>query len=317
MERRTFLNLTSSAIGSTAFPSFISNYYATIMNQRPHSFNFGDFKCTVFHDLDFVYQAEHYFINAAEDVREKSLKKYNQIPDKIPSPFISLLLEREDQRVLIDTGLGFMEEPVDFHGQPIKFKGQLQHQLRSHDVDPDTITHVVMTHFHPDHIGGVCDDQKQLHFPKAKHIAHREEWDYWTGETAASQPPLFGYFIDQNIRPLHDKNLQLLTGAEAEILPDITFIQVPGHTPGQFALHVASQGKDLLFISDVWLHPLHIEHLEWQTSYDLDHDLAMKSRIRMLELAYRNNMLVQSFHFPFPGLGHIDKTKDDWQWVEE
>ncbi len=282
-------------------------------NQNPYSFKIGAFKCTVFHDLDFVYQAMSCFTNVESGILAKSLHQYGQTLEKIPSPYISLLLERDDQKILVDTGLGFMKEPVKFQGRSMNFEGQLLNELSTHQVDPSSITHLMLTHFHPDHIGGVCNSSTKLHFPNAQHIAHQDEWDYWTG-AAFTGPSIFGYFIDQNIRPLHNKNLHLLKGAGAEVLPGITFIQVPGHTPGQFALHIASEGKDLLYISDVWLHPLHIKHLDWQ-SFDLDHDLAKKSRIRMLELAHKKNMLVQSFHFPFPGLGHIDKIGDSWHWL--
>jgi glyoxylase-like metal-dependent hydrolase (beta-lactamase superfamily II) len=60
---------------------------------------------------------------------------------------------------------------------------------------------------------------------------------------------------------------------------------LPIHTPGQIALHIHSENDHLLYISDAFLHPLHIEQLDWQTNYDLDHNMSKQSRIKLLEFA--------------------------------
>ncbi len=314
MHRRQFI----SSVSSTAISTYLLRIFSIpgTMIRDIHQFNIGDFTCTLFKDLLFTYQAEHYFINISEDEAEEALRPYGHATDNISSPFVALLLERRDQKILIDTGLGYMEEAIEFQGQPMKFQGDLARLLSEQGIDADAITHVVMTHFHPDHIGGVCHPDKSLAFPKAKYIAHQDEWDFWMSDKVASLPPIFNFFVEYNIHPLKDANVELLNKRETDILPGVTAIQVPGHTPGQFALRIESSGEKLLFISDTWLHPLHIEHLDWQTSYDQDHDLARKSRVQMLELAHSENMLVQSFHFPFPGLGRVEKTMSGWKWVD-
>jgi hypothetical protein len=69
-----------------------------------------------------------------------------------------------------------------------------------------------------------------------------------------------------------------------------------------------------LYISDAFLHPLHIERLDWQTNYDLDHEKAKSSRIKLLELAHKERMLINAFHFDFPGLGRVEKHNNRWTW---
>lgn len=170
---------------------------------------------------------------------------------------------------------------------------------------------------HPDHIGGVCDEHLQPIFSSANHYIHEHEWNYWYGAAGEGENPFFKSFVQQNIDPLRKERLKMIAQDEVELLPGIVTIKVPGHTPGQIAVRIESKGQKLLFISDVWIHPLHIVHTDWQTSYDLDHDFAKKSRLRMLEMAHQENMLVQSFHFEFPGLGRIDKQKKNWNWVPE
>lgn len=280
-----------------------------------HTFQVGDFNCTVFKDLLFKYQGAHYFLDVDEEVISKSIQPYGHSSDNILSPFVSLLLERDDQRILIDTGVGYRENPLEFQGNKVHFLGQLAKLLARSDVDPRTITHVILSHFHPDHIGGNCHEEGDSQFPHAQFIAHQDEWDFWTGSKAKALPPLFNLFIDEHIIPLKNGNLRLVSGMEVDILPGIHAIQIPGHTPGQIALHIESKGENLLYISDAWLHPLHIAHLDWRTIYDLDHEEARASRLNMLELAFHENMMVQSFHFDFPGLGRVDKVGQDWKWI--
>lgn len=99
-----------------------------------------------------------------------------------------------------------------------------------------------------------------------------------------------------------------------EILPGITAVKADGHTPGQIALVIYSEKENLLFISDAFLHPLHIEKLDWQTNYDLDYVKAKQSRVKLPELAYKDNMFVNAFHFNFPGLGRINKSEKNCTW---
>ncbi len=78
--------------------------------------------------------------------------------------------------------------------------------------------------------------------------------------------------------------------------------------------YIHSGKEQLLYISDAFLHPLHIERVDWQTNYDLDQQKAKLTRIKLFELAHKEGMLVNAFHFDFPGLGNIDKHKDTWIW---
>lgn len=280
-----------------------------------HKMSLGDIKCTLLYDMDFVYRGQDFFRNVDEEILVRELIECGQALERIPSPYIGLLLEYESNKILIDTGVGYMEETQEINGQQFKLEGRLQKLLRRVGVDGHDITHLILTHFHPDHIGGVYSSDGQLLYPNAKIYAHADEWEYWMGGKSSQQPSIFRYFINENIAPLKDENIYLVGMNEEEIVKGVRLIKTPGHTPGHLSVALQSQGEQLLYISDTWLHPLHIRHLDWETVYDLDQDLARKSRIFMLEEAYNNNMLVQSFHFPFPGLGHVDKVKDGWTWV--
>ncbi len=277
-------------------------------------FQVGKINCTVLRDLMFKYLAKDFFINAQQEDLERELAKYRLSPDNIPSPFIAMLLQYDEKKILIDTGIGFLEKPLLFRGTTYTFKGRLHQLLEQEKISKEDITDVIITHFHPDHIGGIFSETGKLNFPNAQFHMHEEEWNYWHTSKSDGQPDLFKYFIEKNITPLRNFNLNLFKRDFVNLFPGVTALKADGHTPGQVALDIQSDSAHLLYISDAFLHPLHIERLNWQTNYDLDHEKAKHSRIKLIELAYKNNMLVNAFHFDFPGLGRITKLKNSWGW---
>ncbi|MBT8218292.1 MAG: MBL fold metallo-hydrolase [Bacteroidia bacterium] len=279
-----------------------------------HKFTIGEFQCTIFRDTMWKYLAKDYFINADEVDLENALSRYNITPDNIPSPFISMLLQRGNEKILIDSGIGFSEEPLVFRGNEYVFKGQVNHLLAKEGINHSDITDVIISHFHPDHIGGIFSGKGNLNFPNAKFHTHQKEWDFWHSPSSENQSPLFKIFVEQNTTPLKDQNLNLINGDFQEIIPGITAVVADGHTPGQIALIIGSDKNQLIYISDAFLHPLHIERLHWQTNYDFDHQKAKQTRIKLLELANENEMMINAFHFEFPGLGNVEKVKENWKW---
>jgi glyoxylase-like metal-dependent hydrolase (beta-lactamase superfamily II) len=275
----------------------------------------GEFDCTIFRDLQFRYKAKDFFINADLVELDQSLKRYNVIAENIPSPFIAVVLQHKDRKILIDTGIGFSGKPIVFRGASHEFKGGLHRLLQQENIDTKDITDVIITHFHPDHIGGIYSENDQLSFPAARFHMHEHEWQYWHSPQSDGQPPMFKFFIERNITKLKDKNLHLIKGDFTEFLPGIMAVKADGHTPGQVALTIHSGKERLLYISDAFLHPLHMERTDWQTNYDLDHQKAKRSRIKLLELARKEEMLVNAFHFDFPGLGRVDKRSGSGAWM--
>jgi glyoxylase-like metal-dependent hydrolase (beta-lactamase superfamily II) len=282
-------------------------------NEEVIKINIGKINCTFFRDTMFNYLAKDYFINANPDELSQSLDKYNITPNNIPSPFIALLLQSDERKILIDTGIGYMEKPLVFRGKSYMFKGKLSGLLQQQGLKKEDITDVIITHFHPDHIGGIFNEQ-QLNFPNARFHLPEEEWAYWHSAKSEGQPALFRFFTEKNITSLQEGNLHLFKGDFVELVPGVTAVKAEGHTPGQIALIVHSKKEHLLYISDAFLHPLHIERLDWQTNYDWNHQKAKQSRIKLLELARKEDMLVNAFHFDFPGLGRIEKKGVNWIW---
>jgi glyoxylase-like metal-dependent hydrolase (beta-lactamase superfamily II) len=105
-----------------------------------------------------------------------------------------------------------------------------------------------------------------------------------------------------------------LINRETEIVPGITAIPAPGHTPGHIALAISSGEQQLIHMADTVLHPILMEHPEWSPSFDLLREQAAATKRRILDRAAVDRSLVLAFHFPFPGLGNVIPKGDAWQW---
>jgi glyoxylase-like metal-dependent hydrolase (beta-lactamase superfamily II) len=317
MQRRKFLKSSGALLGTLPLIRINQlNFFdrSFLMGDEVAKIKIGKINCTIFRDLMFKYLAKDFFINANKEELGQALNKYHVNPDDIPSPFIAVLLQYDDKKIFIDTGIGFLEEPMVFRGESYVFKGRVQQLLQKENIKKEDITDVIITHFHPDHIGGIFTSDGKLIFPNAQFHMHEDEWSYWHSSPSDNQPALFKYFIEKNIKPLKNLNLNLFKGEFVDLPGGITAVKADGHTPGQVALNIRSDNEHLLYISDAFLHPLHIEHLDWQTNYDWDYEKAKQSRIKLLELAYHDNMLLNAFHFNFPGMGRIDKHENNWTW---
>lgn len=317
MQRRVFLKNSTCFFGAIPFMDF--DYFNLlnppfIVEDDVFKINIGDFKCTLFRDTMYKYMAKDFFINADQEDVYQSIAKYKATPENIPSPFIPIFLNQGDKKILIDTGIGFTKNPVNIRGNEMMFDGKLHQLLTQEKIKKEEVTDIIITHLHPDHIGGIYSEEGKLNFPIARFHIHEDEWNYWHSAQSDDQPPSFKYFVERNITKLKEGNLNLIRGDFVEILPGITAVKADGHTPGQIAVVIQSEKEHVLYISDAFLHPLHIEKVDWQTNYDLDLIKAKQCRIKLLDLAYQNNMLINAFHFDFPGLGRVDKRNNNWKW---
>ncbi len=288
------------------------------MNAETFRFKLGRFECAAISDGMLNYPLESMFANVSREQIVEVLRQHNLPTEHITTPYTCLMVDTGQHKVLVDTGAGNigvlaprMFPSID-HSTTVT--GKLPGNMRALGIEPSEIDTVVITHAHPDHVGGTLDQAGALVFPNAHYFIARDEWEFWVSDAAAAQAPASMVNIArQNLAPLQERLTMI--GDGAEIVPGIRAIATPGHTPGHIALSIASDGQQALHISDVVLYPLHLEYPEWVPVFDMSPEQAAASKHRIFDRAAEEHSLVFAHHFPpFPNLGYVHKREAGWQW---
>lgn len=289
------------------------------MDAETYAFTLGQFACLSVSDGGLNYSIDTMVVNAGRDAVAEALRLRGLPTDRIYTPYTCLCVDTGDHRVMIDIGagnLGALATQV-FPGidHTTSGTGRLAGNLRAAGVEPATVDTVIITHAHPDHIGGTLDEDGSLLFGDASYVISEDEWAIWFSEDAERKTPSsFVSLARGTLSPLEERMTFVRDGDE--IVPGIRVMTTPGHTPGHITLVIRSGSETLLHISDVVLYPLLMEYPEWVPVFDLDPDEAAASKHRTLDMATDQEALLFAHHFPpFPNLGHVRKLERGWEWV--
>ncbi|WP_119271720.1 MBL fold metallo-hydrolase [Taklimakanibacter deserti] len=262
----------------------------------------GEFEITAFNDgTRAVDNPEKvYGVNQKpEDVAAAA--EANFLPkDKMLNGFTPVLVNTGKELVLFDSGNGVRGQPAT---------GRLAAEMKAAGIEPEQIDVVVITHCHPDHIGGLMNDGAPL-APKARYVIGEAEYQFWSSPDRTNGPTANAAKIVQaNVVPLKDK--MTFVKNEAEVASGIRAVEAFGHTPGHMAWHVESQGKRLLIGADFCNHyVLSLRYPKWHVSFDADKDQAVATRLKLLDMLSVDRVPFTSYHMPFPAVGFVEKGPD-------
>lgn len=225
----------------------------------------------------------------------------------------AVMVRSGDKTILIDAGLG--SDP-DLH---LPRAGQLIKRLEAAGIDLASVTDLVLTHMHMDHVGGLLVEgvKERLRKDLQIHVAAAEV-KFWESPdfSRVAMPPGFPDALRATAKQfVKEYGAQLRQFDEKhEIAPGVVVRRTGGHTPGHSVVRVASGGDALTFAGDA-VFAVGFEHPEWHNGFEHDPEEAARVRLRLLrELAESGELLVAT-HMPFPSVGHVAVAGDAFRWV--
>ena len=224
----------------------------------------------------------------------------------LPLDVNSFLIRHRGKLILSDAGTGQALQPVQ------KNLGKLPGNLRAIGVDPAAIDIIMLTHLHSDHSMGLLDEQGKPVFAKAELMIHEVEAAFWLDRTLQPNDPerIVGNSNKQRAvtAPYRDRIRRIKDG---EVLPGITAMMRPGHTPGHTNWLIQSGGERLLIWGDiVHLAAVQLARPEARLIYDVDSDMAAATRQKVLDWAADERLTVAGAHLGFPGYGIVKRSGD-------
>ncbi|HGG05632.1 MAG TPA: MBL fold metallo-hydrolase, partial [Aliiroseovarius sp.] len=247
--RRDILRL-AAAMPAFAMPAFAMPAAARAaigppVGDNPSHFRFtmGDARLTIISDGWFTQPMSGQAINADADEKLAFLKAHFLDLESNYAHTNHLYIELGDARVLVDIGSG---------GRFASTSGMLMGNLEAAGIDPFAITHVAMTHAHPDHIWGIRDDFDEVTLPDAEFVIGEREYAYWLQDDLVNQvPEVKQQFVVGAVNSLTADGLEWTMAADGhEVAPGIRMIPTPGHTIGHMSVQIDSGGDTLLVLGD-------------------------------------------------------------------
>ena len=268
----------------------------------------GDFTVVALSDGMFDLPAEALLVEDRPGVVKTLLDKA-KLAATVPSTVNGYLIDTGNKRILVDAGAGNLQGPG---------LGRLAHHLQAAGYAPGTIDEVLLTHLHPDHVGGIVKNGRAV-FPNATVFVDAREAAFWQdasnlrkvdasvsasfdGTHAALQPYLAA------------RRFQTFT-AGARLAPGVTSIAMNGHTVGHTGYRVQSRGQTLVICGDV-LHVAAVQFADPKVTirYDSAPDDAQATREHLFEDAARHGYWLAAAHAPFPGIGRVKARGEGFEW---
>lgn len=304
--------LLPTLMGSTSNDLVMKKNSTSTVKYTPLKVNLGNISFYIFSDGYMSLEPpQPTFAPAvlAEDFKVE-MEKSHATKNAIDLAINVMLIKTPKKTILVDAGMG-----NHFEGT----QGGLLDNIENAGISRDSITDVLITHAHRDHIGGLITKEETIVYPNATYHIAKEEYDFWMSDNpdfsksklSTKQKEATVDFTKKVLNRIKEKVILFHPGAT--LFSIIQTELAAGHTPGHTLFTISSGGKSVKNIVDVCHAPLLISNPEWGIVFDVDFEQGIRTRIQTLEDCYTHKQLVMSSHLPWPGLGYIDK-KEKYYW---
>ena len=285
---------------------------AKTYNDTPgfHHYRVGDFKVTAL--LDGYFEMPTNFIQGYDETaaKESTKQSYRRFTTgSISVPVNAYVINTGTEMILLGAGT------PTFMGATL---GQLPANMAAAGIKPDDITKILLTHTHPDHVAALAKQDGSKAFKNATLMCSETEWNFiHNDEVRNASPEDFKGMIDyarSALAPYKDDRKTF--SGEKELFPGIMSSPLPGHTPGHTGYELNSKGEKLFFWGDVThFSTLQFANPDWKVIFDVDADLALKTRRAIFERASNERLAIAGAHVDFPGIGYVEKSGDAYRYI--
>jgi glyoxylase-like metal-dependent hydrolase (beta-lactamase superfamily II) len=293
-----------------AAPTAASAAAPQVRTQAPGFYRamLGDFEITALSDGTIDLDVARLLAEPAPKTDAALSKGFVKGP--VETSVNAYLVNTGTKLVLVDAGAGTLFGPT---------LGKLLASLQAAGYKPEQVDDILITHMHPDHVGGLSANGQRV-FPNATLHADKRDSDFWLSQANLDQAPASskGFFQGAmaSVNPYVAAGKYQPFEADGEPVPGIRTLASIGHTAGHTSYVVESKGQQLLVIGDL----IHVASVQFADpgvtiSFDSDAKAAAASRDKVFKLAARDGALVGAAHLQFPGLGHLRAAGKAWQWV--
>lgn len=273
-----------------------------------YRFSLGEYEVTTLLDGALPFDGPHPIFG--EDQPEEAVQELAEasfLPrTRMENVFVPVVVSTGETLILFDGGNALERRPG---------AGNLVEALERAGYRPEQVDVVVITHMHPDHIGGLMSDGAPT-YPNARYVTGAVEHNFWSHEDRLSGPTEgVGRLVQSNVVPLAERTSFIEDGDT--VAPGITAQAAFGHTPGHMAFHIESGGRRVLLWADTANHFVaSVQRPDWHVRFDMDKEAAAATRRRVFDMAASERLPVIGYHMPFPGLGFVERTDDGYRWVQ-